>query len=225
MKCCRIFLGMVPALVSLPLRVLMAVAAIAMVAPLPTLAQQASPPLTQFSIAPFIGYRGGGSFTETTTGAKLKLDPAQSYGLVADIRITRETEVELLWSRQRTQLKADVPVTVPLFHTYVDYYHIGGTFLFATEGVQPFFVATIGATRFSPQQAGFENDTKFSFGVGGGVRIPLARNFGLRFEGRAYGTVLSNDSSVLCSGATCLIHADGTLLWQYEANAGVYLAF
>jgi opacity protein-like surface antigen len=225
MKCCRVFLALVPVLVSLPLRVLMVVAAIAMVAPLPALAQQASPPLTQFAIAPFIGYRGGGSFTETTTGAKLKLDPAQSYGLVADIRITRETEVELLWSRQRTQLKADVPVTVPLFHTYVDYYHIGGTFLFATEGVQPFFVATIGATRFSPQQAGFENDTKFSFGVGGGVRIPLARNFGLRFEGRAYGTVLSNDSSVLCSGATCLIHADGTLLWQYEANAGVYLAF
>ena len=224
MKCYRILLAMAAGLrsTSIPIRVL---AAIAMVAPLPALAQQASSPLTQFSIAPFIGYRGGGSFTETTTGAKLKLDPAQSYGLVADIRITRETEVELLWSRQRTQLKADVPVTVPLFNTYVDYYHIGGTFLFATEGVQPFFVATIGATRFSPQQAGFENDTKFSFGVGGGVRIPLARNFGLRFEGRAYGTVLSNDSSVLCSGSTCLIHADGTLLWQYEANAGVYLAF
>ena len=224
MRCYRILVGMAAAVLSagIPIRALVAIAS---VAPLTALAQQASPPLTKFSIAPFIGYRGGGSFTEATTGAQLKLDPAQSYGLVADIRVTRETEVELLWSRQRTQLKADVPVTVPLFYSYVDYYHIGGTFLFATEGVQPFFVATIGATRFSPQQAGFESDTKFSFGVGGGVRIPLARNFGLRFEGRAYGTVLSNDSSVLCSGSTCLIHADGTLLWQYEANAGVYLAF
>lgn len=224
MRRCRILLDMAAAALSLatPIRVLLA---IAMVAPIPALAQQASSTLTQFSIAPFIGYRTGGSFTETTTGAKLKLDPAQSYGLVADIRVTRETEVELLWSRQRTQLKADVPVTVPLFNTYVDYYHIGGTFLFATEGVQPFFVGTIGATRFSPQQAGYENDTKFSFGIGGGVRIPFTRNFGLRLEGRAYGTVLSNDSAVLCSGSTCLIHAEGTLLWQYEANAGVYLAF
>ena len=76
MKCCRVFLALVPVLVSLPLRVLMVVAAIAMVAPLPALAQQASPPLTQFAIALFIGYRGGGSFTETMTGAKLKLDPA-----------------------------------------------------------------------------------------------------------------------------------------------------
>lgn len=202
-----------------------AVVAIAMLAPFAALAQQAGSTLTQFSIAPFIGYRGGGSFTETTTGAKLKLDPAQSYGLVADIRVTPETEVELLWSRQRTQLKADVPVTVPLFHSNVDYYHIGGTYLLATEGVQPFFVATIGATRFSPQQAGFENDTKFSFGVGGGVRVPFGRHLGLRFEGRAYGTVLSNDSAVLCSGSTCLIHAEGTLLWQYEANAGVYFSF
>ena len=202
-----------------------AAVAVALIGPAPALAQQAGSALTQFSITPFIGYRAGGSFTEETTGAKLKLDPAQNYGLVADIRITYDTELELLWSRQRTQLKADVPVTVPLFYSHVDYYHIGGTYLFATEGVQPFLVGTIGATRFSPQQSGFESDTKFSFGLGGGMRIPLTRNFGFRLEGRAYGTVLSNDSAVFCSGSSCLIHASGTLLWQYEANAGVYLAF
>jgi opacity protein-like surface antigen len=224
MRRCRILLDMAAAALS-PVAPICVFLAVAMVAPAPALAQQASSTLTQFSIAPFIGYRTGGSFTESTTGTKLKLDPAQSYGLVMDIRVTRETEVELLWSRQRTQLKADVPVTVPLFDSFVDYYHIGGTFLFATEGVQPFLVGTIGATRFSPQQAGLESDTKFSFGIGGGVRIPFTRNFGLRLEGRAYGTVLSNDSSVFCSGSSCLIHADGTWLWQYEANAGVYLAF
>jgi opacity protein-like surface antigen len=200
-------------------------AAVAMLAPVLATAQDGSSELTQFSITPFIGYRGGGSFTETTTGANLKLDPAQSYGLVADIRVTRETEVELLWSRQHTQLKADSPVTIPLFHANIDYYHIGATYLFSTERIQPFLVGSIGATRFSPQQAGFESDTKFSIGVGGGVRVALTRNFGLRFEGRAYGTVLSNDSAVFCSGATCAIHVDGTMLWQYEANAGVYLAF
>jgi hypothetical protein len=114
---------------------------------------------------------------------------------------------------------------VPFFDTYVDYFRIGGTYLFRTEGIQPFFVATIGATRFNPQQSRFEGDTKFSFGVGSGVRVPIIRNFGLRFEARAYGTVLSNDSDVLCANGRCLVHADGTLLWQYEANAGVYLSF
>lgn len=185
---------------------------------------QQQPP-TQFSVTPFVGYRGGGSFTDATTGAKLKLDDAQTYGLAVDINVTQETEVELLWSRQRSKLKADAPVTVPLFDMHVDYFHIGGTYLFSTEGVQPFLVATIGVTRFDPQRSNFESDTKFSFGIGGGVRVPISRHFGFRFEGRAYGTVLSNDSDVLCVNSSCLIHADGTLLWQYEANAGVYLSF
>jgi hypothetical protein len=30
---------------------------------------------------------------------------------------------------------------------------------------------------------------------------------------------------VLCTSGNCLIHVSGTLLWQYEANAGVYLSF
>jgi opacity protein-like surface antigen len=218
------FLGLVAAMLPAATSIV-ALAAIGMLASSSVLAQQAGSTLTQFSIAPFVGYRGGGSFTTANTGTDLKLDAAQSYGLVADFRVTPETEIELLWSRQRSQLKADVPVTVPLFHTYIDYYHIGGTWLFNTEGVQPFFVATIGATRFMPQQSGFEDETKFSFGIGGGVRVPFGRHLGLRFEGRAYGTVLSNDSAIFCSGATCLIHVSGSLLWQYEANAGVYLSF
>ena len=180
---------------------------------------------TRFSIGPLIGYRGGGSFTESDTGTKLKLDAAQTYGLVADFRVTRETDVELLWSRQLSSLSADAPVHVPLFDVHVDYYHIGGTYRFSTEGLQPFFVATIGATRFAPQNSAFTNETKFSFGVGGGVLFPIGKHFGLRAEARAYGTVLDNDSAIMCNGATCLVHVDGTLMWQYEASAGVYLSF
>jgi hypothetical protein len=73
--------------------------------------------------------------------------------------------------------------------------------------------------------AGYQSATKFSFGVGGGVKVPFGRHLGLRFEARAYGTVLNNNSDVLCTGGNCLIHVSGTLLWQYEANAGIYLSF
>jgi opacity protein-like surface antigen len=178
-----------------------------------------------FSIGPLVGYRSGGSFDEAGTGANLKLDTAKSYGLVADFRVSPETEVELLWSHQSSQLKADVPVSVPLFDVDIDYIHLGGTYLFSSGRMQPFFAATLGATLFNPHRDGFDNETKFSFGVGGGVKMPLGRHFGLRAEARAYGTVLDGNSSILCSGGSCLINAAGTVLWQYEANAGVYLSF
>src|SRR4029077_10483740 len=107
----------------------------------------------------------------------------------------------------------------------VGYYQIGASYLFTNEGIQPFMVATLGATYLSPQQSGYQNELKFSFGVGGGVKVPIGRHFGLRLEARAYGTVLDNNSSTICTNGSCVIHVSGSLMWQYEANAGVYIAF
>ena len=185
-------------------------------------AADAQPP-TRFSIAPFAGYRAGGSFSDVTTGEELKLGESQNYGVVVDILTQPDGEIELLWSRQRPELDTGAGTTP--FSLRVDYFHVGGTYLFPTDVVKPFFVATIGATRFDPEAEGYDSETRFSFGFGGGVRVPILRNFGLRFEARAYGTVMNNDSQALCANGRCLVDVDGTLLWQYEANAGVYLAF
>lgn len=65
-------------------------------------AAEVQPP-TRFSIAPFAGYRAGGSFTDANTGEERKLDESQNYGVAIDIDATPQTEVELLWSRQRSR--------------------------------------------------------------------------------------------------------------------------
>ena len=191
----------------------------------PVNAEDASTPPTKFSIGAFIGYRGGGQGTDSNTGAHYQLAPAQTYGVVADFRVSPDTEVEVLWSQQNTRVQQTSPVNTQLFDVNVGYYQIGGTYLFANDGVQPFMVATLGATYFSPQQPGYQNETKFSFGIGGGVKVPVGRHFGLRLEARAYGTVLDNNSSAVCTNGSCLIHVSGNLMWQYEANAGVYVSF
>lgn len=188
-------------------------------------AQDDTTPPTKFSIGAFVGYRGGGSGTDTNTGAEYQLAAAQTYGLVADFRVGPFTEVEVLWSQQNTHLQQTGPINAQLFDVNVGYYQIGGSYLFTTEGVQPFMVATLGATYLSPQQPGYQNETRFSFGIGGGVKVPIGRHFGLRLEARAYGTVLDNNSSAVCTSGSCLIHVSGDLMWQYEANAGIYLAF
>lgn len=202
-----------------------AVLAFGVLAFAPASAQDTGPQPTKFSIGAFIGYRGGGSGTDTSTGNAYQLASAQDYGLVADFRVSPDTEVEVLWSQQNTHLQQTSPVNAQLFDVNVGYYQIGGTYLFTREGIQPFMVATLGATYLSPQQPGYQNETRFSFGIGGGVRLPVGRHFGLRLEARAYGTVLNNDSSAVCTNGSCLIHVSGNLMWQYEANAGVYVSF
>ena len=202
-----------------------AVLALGVLASAPASARDASAPQTKFSIGAFVGYRGGGQGTDTSTGASYQLASAQTYGLVADFRVSPETEVEVLWSQQNTRVQQTAPVNAQLFDVNVGYYQIGGSYLFTQEGVQPFMVATLGATYFSPQQSGYQNETKFSFGIGGGVKLPVGRHFGLRVEARAYGTVLNNNSSAVCTSGSCLMHVSGNLMWQYEANAGVYLSF
>jgi hypothetical protein len=196
-----------------------------MLACAPASAEDTDAQPTLFSIGAFIGYRGGGSATDTTTGANYKLDPAKSYGLWADFNVARDIQVELLWSQQNTQVQQTTPVNASVSSVRIGYYQIGGTYLFTTQGIQPFMVAAMGATYFEPQSGGYQSETKFSFGLGGGVKVPFGRHLGLRFEARAYGTVLNNNSDVLCTSGNCLIHVSGTLLWQYEANAGVYLSF
>jgi len=196
-----------------------------MVSAAPANAEDASTPPTKFSVGAFIGYRGGGQGTDTNTGAHYQLAPAQTYGLVADFLVGPYTEVELLWSQQNTRVQQTSPVNAQLFDVNVGYYQIGASYLFTSEGIQPFMVATLGATYLSPQQSGYQNEIKFSFGVGGGVKVPIGRHFGLRLEARAYGTVLDNNSSAVCTNGSCIIHVSGSLMWQYEANAGVYIAF
>jgi hypothetical protein len=191
----------------------------------PANAEDASAPPTKFSVGAFIGYRGGGQGTDTNTGAHYQLAPAQTYGLVADFLVGPYTEVELLWSQQNTRVQQTSPVNAQLFDVNVGYYQIGASYLFTSEGIQPFMVATLGATYLSPQQSGYQNEIKFSFGLGGGVKVPIGRHFGLRLEARAYGTVLDNNSSAVCTNGSCIIHVSGSLMWQYEANAGVYIAF
>ena len=81
-----------------------AVLGLGVLASAPASAQEAVAAPTKFSIGAFIGYRGGGSGTDTSTGNAYQLASAQSYGLVADFRVSPDTAVELLWSQQNTRV-------------------------------------------------------------------------------------------------------------------------
>ena len=183
----------------------------------------------RYQITPFVGYRIGGDFEDKNSDAELEVDESSSYGLILNFPADAKTEWEIYVSRQPTELKTGgLFVGRPVLDLDVDYYQLGGTYLGDGKNLLPFFVATVGASRFNPDESGFDTETFFAFTFGGGIKTSPENRLGLRLEGRVFGSLIDGGSDVFCQGsggATCLIEVRGTVLWQWEVNAGLIFRF
>jgi opacity protein-like surface antigen len=179
-----------------------------------------------FEITPFIGYMGGGKFEDPADNSDRDLKEDTVFGLFADMMADGpERHYELLYANQSSTVKGATKLDMD-----VQYLHIGGTVSYPdTAYVVPFFGATVGATRFSPDVTGLDNATKLSFSLGGGIKIPITDHVGLRFDARAFITLLDNNSKIFCVSAppdaACRISARSDTFVQYAAGLGIIAAF
>ena len=174
-------------------------------------------------LAPFGGYQFGGSFYSPALGASASLRSSLSYGGTADFAIGEHWRVELLYSRQPTELRAG---DASAFDVNVERL-MGGIVEEKGEGRTRFFgVGLVGITRFVPGLGGFDSESRFTLGVGLGLKHFLSDHFGLRAELRGFYTFTEVDGGVFCSGGgTCLFVFGGHGLWQGDVSGGVILAF
>ncbi len=176
-------------------------------------------------LTPFAGFRFGGSFTDNATGLDLDADEGASVGLILGVPATHETEYELFYSFQKTELKAGGILSGdPLFDLDIHYLHIGGTYLLPGERVRPFVGGGLGLTYFSPDGPGLDSKVYFSLSLGGGVKIPISKRVGMRFEGRGFLTILPENSEIFCvssGGAACAVRVQGDVFGQVELLAGI----
>lgn len=185
----------------------------------------------RFEVTPFAGYRFGGDFdvdTGGTTRQNVDLDDHGSFALALDLRRDEESQYELFYSHQQTNLERDSPLG-PL-GLNVEYLHIGGTLDVNQEMLlKPYVVGTLGLTRLSPEPGRASDNTRFSFSLGGGLRVPVSDHFSLRFEARGFLTFVNTNASFFCSsssaGGFCSIHGSGSTFLQYELLAGAAFAF
>ncbi|MGI9290562.1 MAG: hypothetical protein ACR2QG_04690 [Gammaproteobacteria bacterium] len=185
----------------------------------------------KLQITPFVGYRFFGSFEDEETGEDYDLENDSSYGLIVNFPSKRNTEWEIYYSKQSTEIKTgDLFQSTKVLDVDVEYLQIGGTYLFEPEpaGI-PYFVATIGAARFDPQGAGTSSETYFAFAAGGGWKYFPNKRVGLRLDGRFIGTLIDSDSNIFChsgpEGSGCLVQTKSDVLWQFEIQAGVTFRF
>ena len=171
-------------------------------------------------ITPMGGYTFGGQVS-TTTGETLKFDESGSFALAIDQNIGSGKQLELFWSHQQTSLSGG---GVTVFNSGIDYIHIGGTVQYPQDAIIPYAAGGLGVTHFSPD-SGYKSETRFSISVGGGVKTFVSERIGLRFEGRGYATLFTDEGYLFCGGGGCTIAASGSAFLQFEALAGVILKF
>jgi len=188
------------------------------------LVTQLTPAFAQdYEITPFIGWRTSSSLEEVDTGASIDLDETSSFGIILSMKKDLDTNYDFLFSRQSTELQSSTtPSNTESLR--IDYYQIGGTVFYDYDKFNPFVTGGLGATHISPANDNFSSETKFSLSVGGGLKFPLSQNAALRLEARGYGTVVDSGGTILCSGG-CVAKFTGSLFMQFEASAGLSIAF
>lgn len=192
----------------------------------------------RLAITPVIGYRMGGDFEDEQSSDEVNLDDDSMFGLIVNAPYQRldgdaYTEWEFYFGRQKVGLDA-VPSTVDeSLQLEISHFLIGGTYVGAPIGegevLRPFLAAGIGAAHLDPDGSGYDSDTVFGFGIGGGAMLYPASRIGLRVEGRLLGAVVDSDSSIFCrsgpQGSACAFRTSGDVLLQWEVSAGLVARF
>jgi opacity protein-like surface antigen len=180
-------------------------------------------------IAPFAGQRYGGNFSDIYTSSEFEVADARAYGLILDFDSEPNKQIEIYLSRQNTRLAATGTFTGnPLFDLTIDYYHIGGLYMFPTDelpaAIRPFVSGSIGLTRMVPKRSDLTTENRLSASLGGGAKYFFSKNVGMRFDVRGIYTVVNSDTAVFCSGG-CSIWFSSNGFVQTEVSAVLMMRF
>lgn len=181
----------------------------------------------QFEIAPYVGYLFTGNLQ--TLDGELKIDNSLDYGATLDIRLSDDLLIELLYNRMDTEVglrKEYYNTTDYLFDMSVEYFQGGVQVETETGQFRPFAAFTIGGTYFNPKDSNYEEDWKFSFTAGGGIKYYFTDNLGVRLQWRFLVPVYFSSASIFCNDGYCGIFiTGGTYLLQYDLTAGLIVSF
>ena len=180
----------------------------------------------RIDVTPLIGYRTSMTFSAGQNGvatSDLHLDASPSYGVAAGVRLDEEDLVEFRWARQDTHIHlagSSERVILNQFHGDFTHEYI----LEDWPGwARPFVIGSVGATHLG---AGPNSSfTRFSFGLGGGIKVYFNRHMGLRMQAEWLPLVINPEVGALVCGGGCVVHLNATLVSQGEISVGPIFRF
>ena len=174
-------------------------------------------------VAPFVGAQFGGWFDSAATGRTTTLGSGLVYGATVDVPVAQGWLVELMYSRQETELSGGR--TASAFDLSVERYMAGIQEEKVLDWGRFFGVFLVGLTRFAPGLGGFDVDERFTLGLSLGLKASLSKRLGLRGEARGFFVAVESGGGILCSNGSCLFRYSASGLWQGDVTAAVVIAF
>ena len=193
--------------------------------------QQPEPKPLRFDVTPFIGYRSSMSFPiqphVTGTNPSVVLDASPSYGVSFGVRLEEDGLIEVRWARQDSYVHSqDVNPPITRQRVVLDQFHgdFSREYIVDEWGpwARPFVLLSVGGTHIS---TGTDiNLTRFSFGIGGGVRFYPSRHLGFKIQAEWVPVLVEPQAAFICGGG-CIVHVGGTVSSQGEVFVGPFLRF
>ncbi len=187
-----------------------------------------------FDITPFVGTRVGGELDDIESNNQsvdLEVEDGDlSYGVIFAVPVFQELRIELLYSHQETELESDsgfLSQNSKFTDIDIDYYHVGASWEWVLPKVRPFFAMSIGATKFDPDEPLLDDDIRFSYSLGGGVKLFVQKNIGIYLGGRFFSTYIDSQDRDHCNNnnSFCYAHEEDEYLNQFEAMLGLTFRF
>jgi hypothetical protein len=181
----------------------------------------------KFELTPFLGYTWGGTIyagQSSIFNQDVNAASTSNVGASFAVPLRQGFKLELEASHQGTHLTTGGGLFEPdnrVANMDVNYYQAGLQIPFNTgRGVYPFILVTGGVATLSPDIRGVSSATRFAASVGGGVKVPVNPNVGVRFDIRAYVTSLGNNSA--CNACS---YGYNDTFYQGQANFGIFFSF
>lgn len=189
----------------------------------------------KLEITPFYGYMFAGKVTGYS--GDLNVRDNGMYGLMLDLSIHPEMQIEFYYSR--TDTRADFVEfrgpTYKLTDMSVNYFQIGALRqVKKMNNIVMYGVGSLGAALFSPSGESY-NETPidynyedwwlFSLTFGGGAKIFLSEKIGLRFEGRLMMPITwAGGGFMVGTGGSGFYLGGGSAILQASFTAGLIIA-
>jgi len=178
----------------------------------------------QFAITPFYGFRFGGEVEDLNTRTSYSFDDGPAYGLCMSYAPPDYLgRFELLWSHQDSGIDFKGNNGLGEVDLTIDVIQIGGVSEFGTERFRPYVSGHIGATHYSAD--GFGTDTRFSFGLGAGVKAFITKNLYLCADIRGFCTVTDAEGGFIYYNGVTIASFSGETMWQGQVSLGLGLTF
>jgi len=178
----------------------------------------------------FGGYRSGGDFNpidafDDLFQPDLEVDDGDVLGAALGIPIADNLAIELLYSRQESELFFNGGFFAPrerISDVDVTYAQVGIQYQWTPGQLRPFVGAGLGIARLDPQGSSLESEDAFAGNINGGLKIFPTEHVGLRLDGRVYFANFDNFRGDRCE--FCEDYGDGDL-YQGEATVGIIFKF